>query len=170
MKKRNIRIVCIFVLFFFVLVYLFFHFTKTNRQNEIKPESAIKQEDIKTEEEDKMPTLRIQIGDKNFTGTLYDNETTREWIKQMPLSISMKELNGNEKYCYLNQTLPTKEEKVENIKSGDLMLYGSNCIVLFYKNFTTTYSYTKLGTITNPSDLEKAVGTGNISILFSIDS
>ena len=50
------------------------------------------------------------------------------------------------------------------------MLYGSNCIVLFYKNFSTTYSYTKLGTITNPSDLEKAVGTGNISILFSIDS
>lgn len=116
-----------------------------------------------------MPTLKIQIENKDFTAILYDNETTREWIKQMPLSISMKELNGNEKYCYLNQTLPTKEEKVEKIKSGDLMLYGSDCIVLFYKNFSTTYPYTKLGYITNPADLEKVVGTGNVSITFRIE-
>ena len=37
------------------------------------------------------------------------------------------------------------------------MLYGNNCLVLFYKSFSTEYSYTKIGYIENPSNLADAV-------------
>ena len=37
------------------------------------------------------------------------------------------------------------------------MLYGSDCIVIFYKTFKTSYSYTKIGRITNPKKLKSAI-------------
>lgn len=132
-------------------------------------ENNIHMENI-NEGEEKMPTLNIKIGDKNFTATLYDNSTTRELIKKMPLSINMSELHGNEKYYYFNQNLPTNSERISRIESGDLMLYGTDCFVLFYKNFSTSYSYTRLGKIDNPSGLESAVGNGTIEITFSLNN
>ena len=50
----------------------------------------------------------------------------------------MSELNGNEKYFYLESALPTVSEQVEEIHAGDLMLYGDDCLVLFYQSFFYT--------------------------------
>ena len=74
----------------------------------------------------------------------------------------MSELNGNEKYIYLDNTLPTNSSNPKKINAGDIMLYGDNCLVIFYKSFTTTYSYTKIGHINNLPDL----GNDNILIKF----
>ncbi len=155
---------------------------KTNRENNVEKTSVMenninniiideKQEEQKkvNEGEKEMPILNIKIGNKNFTATLYDNETTRELIKQMPLTINMSELHGNEKYYYFNQSLPTNSKRVGNIKNGDLMLYGSDCFVLFYESFSTSYSYTRIGKIDNPSGLANAVGSENVEVMFSID-
>ena len=35
------------------------------------------------------------------------------------------------------------------------MLYGNNCLVIFYKSFDTSYSYTRIGHIENLEDLNK---------------
>ena len=43
------------------------------------------------------------------------------------------------------------------------MLYGDNCLVIFYDTFTTSYSYTKIGTIDNPDDLDM-VGNNNVIV------
>jgi hypothetical protein len=79
----------------------------------------------------------------------------------------MSELNGNEKYNYLPDNLPTAIERAGRIKTGDLMLYGSNCRVLFYKNFSTSYRYTKPGAIEYVSELSAAFGGGSVQITFS---
>lgn len=42
---------------------------------------------------------------------------------------------------------------VKNIQKGDVMLYENNCLVIFYKSFTTSYEYTKIGHIDNLEDL-----------------
>ena len=79
----------------------------------------------------------------------------------------MDELHGNEKYAYLDQSLPTASEKVGSIKSGDLMLFGSDCLVLFYEDFSTSYSYTPLGHIDDPAGLSDALGSGSVLITVS---
>lgn len=125
--------------------------------------------DIQLEGED-IKIVDIQIGNKNFKANLYDNDSAKALIEKMPLTLNMNELNGNEKYCYLQNNLPNDSENVNSINTGDLMLYGSDCIVLFYKNFSTSYSYTKLGYIEDTSGLADALGSGNIQITFSFDN
>lgn len=120
----------------------------------------------KSEVENKMSKLNIKVGNKTYTATLNDNETTRALLKEMPLTINMSELHGNEKYYYFNQSFPTNDERITNIKTGDIMLFGSDCLVLFYENFSTSYSYTKIGHIDNPENLSNVLGTGNVQVTF----
>ena len=80
----------------------------------------------------------------------------------------MKELNNNEKYYDLPHSLPTNSSNPGTIQNGDLMLYGSKTIVLFYKTFPTSYSYTRLGYINNPSGLQSALGSGNVTVTFEL--
>ncbi|SDW60246.1 hypothetical protein SAMN05216391_11217 [Lachnospiraceae bacterium KHCPX20] len=111
--------------------------------------------------------INIEIGKKTFKATLYNNKTSRALLKKFPLSCKMSELNGNEKYKYLSYELPTNKKKVKRIKAGDIMLYGSDCLVVFYKSHKTSYEYTKVGHINNTRGLKKAVGKGKVKMKFT---
>lgn len=111
--------------------------------------------------------ILIQIGNKSFEAQLEDNATAQAFVQMLPLTLQMEELNGNEKYSYLPESLPTNSERPGRIETGDLMLFGNNCLVLFYQSFSTGYSYTRIGKIGNSSGLEEAVGRGDVSIRFS---
>ena len=108
--------------------------------------------------------VKIKIGKKSFKAVFYDNDTANALLEKTPVKIKMSELNGNEKYKYLKYELPTDEKKINKIKAGDIMLYGSDCLVLFYKSFKTKYKYTKVGRITNTKGLKKAVGKGKVKV------
>ena len=122
-----------------------------------------------TEGEEDMQKLMIEVGDKTFTATLYDNETVTALTEMLPLTLNMSELNGNEKYYYLDDTLPTNSQRPSGIKEGDIMLYGNSCLVLFYESFSTSYSYTPIGHIDDPSGLADALGKKSIEVTFRID-
>jgi hypothetical protein len=108
----------------------------------------------------------IKIGSSAFNATLQDNQTTKAFKALLPFTTNMIELNGNEKYAELPENLVTHASNPRTIQSGDLMLYGSNTLVLFYKSFSTSYSYTRLGRIDNVSGLASALGSGNVTIAF----
>ena len=111
-------------------------------------------------------SINVIIGSKTFTATLADSETGEAFAALLPLSVTMNELNGNEKYHYLSSSLPTDSYQPGTIHAGDLMLYGNNCVVLFYETFNSSYSYTRLGAIDNPSGLAATLGSGNVSVRF----
>ncbi|BBA50233.1 hypothetical protein FV113G1_05800 [Fusobacterium varium] len=113
-------------------------------------------------------SINMQIGNKNFMIKLFNNNAAQNLITQLPLTLDMKELNGNEKYSYLTKKLPTDSQNISEIKTGDLMLFGSDCLVLFYKNFHTSYSYTKIGYIENIAELTAALGNENIKVKLNI--
>ncbi len=112
--------------------------------------------------------MKLTIGSAVFTATLFDNPAVATLKQRLPLTMTMVELNSNEKYCDLPDALPTNASKPGTIRNGDLMLYGSRTIVLFYKTFSTSYPYTPLGRIDNPEGLAAALGSGNVTVRFEI--
>lgn len=118
---------------------------------------------------DNMQNIIITIKNKKYEAILYDNSTTKELIKKFLITITMSDLNGNEKYYNFSKSFSTSSENVASINKGDIMLFGDNCLVIFYKSFSTHYKYTKLGYIKNTEDLEDSFGKGDISITFEIE-
>lgn len=112
--------------------------------------------------------MKITIGSTVFTATLNDNATVQAIIARLPITITMSELNSNEKFFYFSSTFPTNASPGGGIKAGDLMLYGNNCLVLFYENINTSYSYTRLGKIDDVRGLKAALGTGDITVKFEL--
>jgi len=113
--------------------------------------------------------MKLKIGNSTFSVTLYDNATVTAFKSLLPLTVNMVELNGNEKYADLSRKLPTNASNPGTIRNGDLMLYGSSTVVLFYKTFPTTYSYTKLGRMDDATGLVAALGAGNVTVMFELD-
>ena len=156
MKKSWIILGILFVLGGVLL--LFFSFEEK--------EIILRQEEnlVESEEGKMEKNLSLQVNGKPFKITLEENETTEALTKVLPLKIIMNELNGNEKYYYLDTMLPSNPTRVEKIESGAIMLYGDNCLVLFYEDFTTSYSYTRIGKIENTEGLKEALGSGNVEM------
>ncbi|HIT11158.1 MAG TPA: hypothetical protein IAB58_00015 [Candidatus Pelethosoma merdigallinarum] len=107
--------------------------------------------------------MNLIINGINLTVKLEDNATVDNLIKLLPLDTNMKELNGNEKYCYLSESLPTNFENIGTIHAGDIMLYGDDCLVIFYETFNTSYHYTKIGHI-DYDNLRDLLGNGNVTV------
>lgn len=121
--------------------------------------STIKDNNI-SKGDDIINPIKIVINDKEYNLNLENNETVTKLLEILPLDINMNELNGNEFYTYLDSKLPINSYQPKNIKKGDVMLYGDNCLVIFYKSFDTNYSYTKIGHIDDLPDL----GSDNIKV------
>lgn len=113
-------------------------------------------------------TITLAVDDQSFSATLLDNETAHQLVEQFPLTLNMSELNGNEKYFYMDRELPTDTYQPGQISAGDLMLYGNNCLVLFYESFSSGYSYTRLGRVDDPAGLAEALGAGSVEVVFSV--
>ena len=124
-------------------------------------------ENVSTQETEAVTTkIKITVNGNVFDATLDDNPSTRALIEKFPLEVTMNELNGNEKYYKFKETFPSADERVGKISTGDIMLYDSSYVVLFYKDFSTGYSYTRLGRVLNISELAKTLGDGNVKVKF----
>ena len=113
----------------------------------------------------KMDKMFVTISDKKYEIKLENNSTVSALMQELPLEVSMSDLNNNEKYVDLDSSLPTNTYSPKHIEAGDVMLFGNNCLVVFYESFDTSYSYTKIGHIDNLPNL----GNGSISMTFSAE-
>jgi hypothetical protein len=111
----------------------------------------------------------MTVGERRFAITLTDNAAARAFAAQLPLTLDMSELNGNEKHADLPKPLPANASRPGTIRNGDLMLYGADTLVVFYLTFQSSYSYTRLGRVDDPSDLPQALGPRGVQVLFSKD-
>ncbi|OLO04990.1 hypothetical protein BTW07_06750 [Salinicola socius] len=110
--------------------------------------------------------MQMTVNDRRFSISLADTAAAKEFAEMLPLSIEMGDLNRNEKHAELPRALPTNASRPGTIREGDVMLYGSKTLVVFYKTFDSTYSYTRLGQVDDAKGLAQALGSGDVLIEF----
>lgn len=141
----------------------------TSTYSNSNDDNAELQEDLPKEHED-MISVNLTMNAKTFPAVFYDNETTQAFIEQMPLTLHMNDLNHNEKYYNLPNNLPTENtERPEVINKGEIMVWTSNTIVIFYDTFSNSFGgYTRLGYIENTDGLVEALGSENVDVTFEL--
>lgn len=112
--------------------------------------------------------IEMTIGQRSYDIALEDNPSAKAWIQQLPLTLTMQELNGNEKFADLSDPFIAHHISPGIVHKGDLMLYGRKTLVLFYQTFQTSYRYTPIGKVVAPDTLQDAVGHSNIKVSFTI--
>ncbi|MDQ0230950.1 cyclophilin-like fold protein [Metabacillus malikii] len=169
--KKYFSILCLFIFSFGLTACTI---SETNESEETNQEelptsdSIQETRDIDMSNPSTMIDLNITIGDQVFSAKLYNNQTTQAFIEKLPLDINMSDVNSNEKFYSLPDTLPTNSERPGEINAGDIMLYGDNGLVLFYETFSSTYSYTRLGYFEEAVSFALAVGDGDINVAFDL--
>lgn len=123
---------------------------------------------VKVVDQDKQKEIPVilTVDGKTFAAKFYGNKTARALLEKMPMTLSMEELNGNEKYHYFDTKFPAIETSPKKIQAGEIKLYGPDCLVVFYKAHTTSYPYTSVGYVEDVPGFVNAVGDGDIKITF----
>lgn len=115
--------------------------------------------------------ISMSIDDTDVTVVWEDNESVmalKEFIADKPLVIDASAYGGFEQVGSLGTTLPSDDEQIQT-KAGDIMLYSSDQIVVFFG--TNSWSYTPLGRITDKSDqeLEDLLKGDNVKIKLEME-
>ena len=120
-------------------------------------------------EEDAVTKMNVQVDGLTFADTLADNAAVDSFVEMMqkaPVVINMRDYSGFEKAGALGTGLPTSNSQTTT-RSGDIVLYNGNQIVIFYGS--NSWSYTRLGKIDDLSGWEDALGGGDVTVTFSVD-
>lgn len=112
--------------------------------------------------------MNVQVGSAAFTATLEKNtavDALVEMMQEAPVTIQMSDYAGFEKVGALGTSLPTSNRQTTT-RSGDIVLYQGDQIVMFYG--TNSWSYTRLGHIDDLTGWADALGSGNVTATFTL--
>ncbi|MCR5493503.1 MAG: lipoprotein [Streptococcus sp.] len=110
--------------------------------------------------------IKVSVNNKTFKLLLNDSTAAREFRDSLPLTLKMSDVNGNEKYAVLDRDFTSNNHRAGKIRSGDLKLWAGNGLVLFYDDFSSSYSYTDLGKLVDSSGFTDSLGHGNVTVTF----
>ena len=121
-----------------------------------------------TQEDETGMKMNVQIGDYHFTATLERNHAVNELIEMMkegPVTIEMSDYSGFEKVGPLGKGLTTDNHQTTTTE-GDSVLYNGDQIVIFYGS--NSWSYTRIGKIDDLTDWKTALGSGDVTAVFTV--
>ena len=120
--------------------------------------------------EEEEQSLKIIVNNLDFTATLENNDTAKAFVKLLPMTLIMDDVNGNEKSNFLSTNIRNDKSKNPGTSNiGDIMCYSSNCLVMFYETLSTSYSYVSIGHIDNVEGYVNALGSGSVQVTFELD-
>ena len=139
-----------------------------------QPASSVESESQTTDretmaEEISAMNMMVQVGGSTFTATLEENtavDALVEMMEQEPVTIQMSDYSGFEKVGPLGTSLPTSNQQTTT-QAGDIVLYQGTQIVMFYGS--NSWSYTRLGHIDDLTGWEEALGSGDVTVTFSLE-
>ena len=127
------------------------------------------EEPVEEEIKDKM--LKMIIGDTEVSVDWENNESAealKDLCAEEPLVIQMSMYGGFEQVGSIGTRLPSDDEQTST-SAGDIVLYSSNQIVVFYGS--NSWAYTRLGHITDQdaAGMTDLLGNGDVTITISLE-
>lgn len=145
------------------------------------PEESVEQEEETSSPESEQPTaeeeeesekmMQMRIDDVLVNVEWEDNESV-EALKALcenePLVIQMSMYGGFEQVGPIGQRLPSDDVQTTTA-AGDIVLYSSSQIVVFYGS--NSWAYTRLGHITDQDEsaMSTLLGNGDVTITISLE-
>ena len=114
--------------------------------------------------------MQMKINDTPVTVAWEDNESVRALMALAAdgLTIQMSMFGGFEQVGPIGQSLPSADQQTVTA-SGDIVLYSSDQIVVFYGS--NSWAYTRLGHITDQSaeQMRTLLGNGAVQITLTME-
>ena len=119
--------------------------------------------------EEQTDEMKMFINSTSVTVEWEDNESVaalKEAVKANPITIQMSMYGGFEQFGSLGINLTRNDTRITT-KSGDVILYSGNQMVVFYGS--NTWAYTRLGHITDKTQAELAtlLSNGNVTVILT---
>ena len=129
------------------------------------------QDNARAESEEEETMLRMMIGETAVAVDWEENESV-EALKALcqdgPLTIRMSMYGGFEQVGPIGERLPSRDVQTDTA-SGDIVLYSSSQLVVFYGS--NAWAYTRLGHITDktPEEMRALLGSGDVTITLAME-
>ena len=145
-----------------------------NNSNRSKSDELVKEWwDGLNKSEDTMPVeIKITVSGKSLPVKIVDNVATKALVaalREASITYEAHDYGGFEKVGGIGRTLPSGDSQITT-QPGDVILYASDQIVLFYGS--NSWSYTRIGKIQYGTldELKSFLqaGKGNISVTLSL--
>lgn len=143
--------------------------TNEDTPAEYTAEAATKRSTKSSSKKKKSVKLTMKIGDTPVKVKWNNNSSVKalkKLAKKKTLKIKMSMYGGFEQVGSIGKTLPSHDRDTTT-EAGDIVLYSSDQIVVFYGS--NTWAYTRLGHITDKTDEELAelLSNGDVTITIS---
>ena len=135
--------------------------TTTQETSEVTSEST---SDLPQQEK----SLKLMV-DGQEIDVIWEENASVNALKEMAESgdivINLSKYGGFEQFGEIGKTLPSNDKRITT-KPGDIILYNSDSVVMFYGS--NTWSYTRLGKVQGMSDEELTDLLGNKDVIITI--
>ncbi|MBQ9327905.1 MAG: hypothetical protein IJ225_05160 [Solobacterium sp.] len=137
--------------------------SETSNENEDALLIVSEDELLETEE----ANMNLYIGDTKVPVTWQENKSMEELKESLPLTIQMSMYGGFEQVGPIGKQINSNDEWITT-DSGDIVLYASNQIVIFYGS--NSWDYTRLGHVNLvQEELTDLLSNGDVTITISLD-
>jgi len=93
--------------------------------------AAVADENTTTKDGDSMKII-VKVGDKALTATLIDSKTAKDLVSLLPLTLTMNDLFGREKFGHLPRPISTDGKRTHTYEVGDIAYWSPGPDVAIY--------------------------------------
>jgi len=112
-------------------------------------------------------TIKITVGNNALTATMYDNATSRSFIKKLPLSLPMMDLYSREMVYRFREALPAEEALTRDYEVGEIIYYPPlHSFVIMYAQNKEVFYMQSMGRI--DSNVQVFDGIGDVDVTFEM--
>ena len=99
--------------------------------NSAPPNSPTKTSTLKSQ----IMKIRLKIDDKVITATLNDSKTARDFVSQLPLTLTMNDLFRREKFAHLPRAISEEGKRTHTYEVGQVVYWSQGRdVAIFYRN------------------------------------